>query len=77
MNKEKISIENLGREYEKHVELQQYFIDKCRAQINQAKQSGNMEAVKELQSDLHKFYEIKKELQETAARLKNYYKGEI
>lgn len=72
-----MSIENLGREYEKHAELQQHFIDNCKAQINKAKQSGDLEAVKNLQADLRKFYEIKKELKETASHLKKYYKGEI
>ncbi len=76
MNKKTMSIENLGREYEKHAELQQYFIDNCKAQINKAKQLGDMDAVKNLQSDLRKFYEIKKELEETASHLKKYYKGE-
>lgn len=77
MSKEKMSIEELGREYEKHVALQQHFIDKCKAQIKQAKQSGDFEAVKELQSQLYKFLEIKRELKETALHLKKYYKGEI
>lgn len=76
MSKEKMSIENLGREYEKHARLQDCFIEKCKARINQAKQSGDMDAVQELQSDLYKFYEIKRELQETALHLKKYYKGE-
>ena len=44
-----MSVEDLGKEYEKHAEIQQHFIDKCKA-------------------------EIKKELEETAIHLKNYYK---
>lgn len=75
MKKEIISIEDLGREYEKHAELQQYFIDKCKVQIKKAKQSGDLDAVRELKSDLNKFYQIKKELVETASQLKNYYKN--
>lgn len=75
MKKETMSIKDLGIEYEKHAELQQYFIDKCKAQIKKAKQLGDLDAVRELQSDLHKFYEIKKELTKTASRLKNYYKN--
>ncbi len=70
-----MSIEELGSEYEKHAELQQYFIDKCKAQIKKAKQSGNFDAVRELRSDLRKFYAIKKELTETASQLNNYYKN--
>ena len=70
-----MSIEELGSEYEKHAELQQYFIDKCKAQIKKAKQSGDLDAVRELRSDLNKFYAIKKELTETASQLKNYYKN--
>ncbi len=74
MKKEKISIEELGREYEKQAELQQYFINKCKAEIKKAKQLGDADAVRELQSNLYKFYEIKSELLETASQLKNYYK---
>ena len=33
-----------------------------------------MDAVRELQSDLYKFREIRNELLETASQLKNYYK---
>lgn len=73
MNKEK-SIEELGKEYEKHATLQQYFIDKCKLQIKEAKKSGDMDAVRELQSNLYKFREIRNELLETASQLKNYYK---
>lgn len=69
-----MSIKELGEEYEKHASLQQYFIDKCKEQIKAAKQSGDMDAVRELQSDLYKFREIRKELLETASQLKNYYK---
>ena len=69
-----MSIRELGSEYEKQAELQQYFIDKCRAQIKKAKQSGDLDAVRELKSNLYKFYEIKNELLETASKLKNYYK---
>ena len=69
-----MSIKELGKEYEKHASLQQYFIDKCKEQIKEAKQSGDMNAVRELQSDLYKFREIRNELLETASQLKNYYK---
>lgn len=75
MNKEKISIEKLGEEYEKHIELQNFFIDKCKADINKAKISGDTDAVIKLQSDLRKFYKIKNELTETASHLKSYYKN--
>lgn len=71
------SIKDLGKEYEKHVELQQSFIDNCKSQLNEAKRLGDTDAVKRLQSDLQKFYEIKRELTETANHLKNYYKGDF
>lgn len=77
MSKEKKSIKELGKEYEKHAKLQQSFIDNCKAQLNKAKRMGDMDAVKKLQSDLRKFNEIKKELEETANHLKNYYKGDF
>ncbi len=77
MSKEKKSIKDLGKEYEKHAKLQQSFIDNCKTQLNKAKKMGDIDAVKKLQSDLRKFYEIKKELEETANHLKNYYKGDF
>ena len=76
MNKRK-SIEEIGEEYEKHAQLQQYFIDECKRRIKIAEKSGDSNAVKELKTQLGKFYEIKSELEETALKLKNYYnKGE-
>ena len=74
MKNEKMSIKALGAEYEKHAEMQQYFIDKCKAEIKEAKKSGDLDAVRQLKSNLYKFYEIKNELLETASQLKNYYK---
>ena len=71
------SIKDLGKEYEEHAKIQQSFIDSCKSQLNKAKKSGDTDAVEQLQSDLHKFYEIKKELTETAYYLKNYYKGDF
>ena len=70
-------IKDLGKEYEKHAKMQQSFIDNCRTQLNKAKKVGDRDAVIKLQSDLCKFYEIKKELEETANYLKNYYKGDF
>ena len=76
MKTEKMSLAQLGQEYEKHIELQQYFIDKCKNDIKKAKELGDNNAVCELKSKLYKFCEIKKELTETAEKLKNYYKGD-
>ena len=76
MKVEKMTIEELGREYEKHVALQQFFIDKCEKEIKEAKKAGDGKAVKELSLNLYKFKEIKNELMETANKLKNYYKGD-
>ena len=75
MLSKRMSIEELGGEYEKHALLQQYFIDECKKRIEKAKRSGDMNAVSELKAQLNKFYEIKKELEETALKLKNYYKN--
>lgn len=69
-------IKDLGKEYEKHAKMQQSFIDSCKSQLNKAKKTGDTNAVIKFQSDLRKFYEIKKELTETAYYLKNYYKGD-
>lgn len=76
LNTEK-SLFQLGQEYEKHAELQQSFIDRCKADIKKAKASGDADAVSELEKKLHKFYQIKRELLETASHLKSYYKGEF
>ena len=76
MKTEKMSLAQLGQEYEKHIELQQYFIDKCKSDIKKAKETGDKNAVSELKTKLSKFYEIKTELTETAEKLKNYYKGD-
>ena len=46
-----MSVEDLGKEYEKHAEIQQHFIDKCKAEIKKAKQSGDTDTVTKLQSD--------------------------
>lgn len=76
MAKEKLTLEELGREYEKYAELQQYFIDKCKADIKNEKMLGNSKAVDGLTKKLRRFREIQSELKSTAEKLKNYYKGE-
>lgn len=74
MKAEKITLYELGKEYEKHVKIQQHFINQCKKEIENAKKSGDYTAVKELERKLHKFYVIKYELGQTALQLKNYYK---
>ena len=76
MKTDTISLNELGQEYEKNAQLQQYFIDKCKADIKRAEKSGDFDAVRQLKRNLRRFYEIKEELTETAFQLKNYYKGE-
>ena len=76
MKIEKMSLYELGKEYEKHAELQNSFINSCKAEIEKAKMSGDFDAVAKLERKLRKFREIKRELKETASRLKTYYKGE-
>ena len=71
-----MSLVELAKEYEKHIELQEYFIDNCKKEIKRAQKAGDNNAVCELKSKLQKFYEIKRELRETADTLKNYYKGD-
>jgi flagellin-specific chaperone FliS len=73
---EATTLKELGQEYERTAQLQQFFIDKCRADIKRAEKSGDSDAVRRLKQNLHKFYEIKEELTRTAHQLKNYYKGE-
>lgn len=76
LNTEKMSLYELGQEYEKHIELQQYFINKCKADIKKAKMLGDEDAIRTLQSNLRKFQEIEHDLRTTSLMLKNYYKGE-
>ncbi len=76
MKTESISLKELGQEYEKNAQLQQFFIDKCKADIKRAEKSGDLDTVRQLKGNLIKFYEIKDELTQTADQLKNYYKGE-
>lgn len=70
------SLYELGLEYEKHIALQQYFIDNCNAEIKKAQESGDFVAEAELKSKRRAFYGIKEELQQTAKTLKNYYRGD-
>lgn len=69
-----MTLYELGKEYEKQVKIQQQFISRCKKEIEKAKMSGDKNAVMELEKKLHKFYEIKYELEQTALQLKNYYK---
>lgn len=73
---EKMSLYELGKEYEKHAELQKSFIASCKAEIKKAEMSGDFDAVLKLKEKLSKFREIKHELEKTASILKTYYKGE-
>ncbi len=76
MKAERKSLFELGEEYEKHVNLQNVFIENCKKEIKKAKESGDTRAVEILQNNLRKFYEIKRELVETASKLKTYYGGQ-
>lgn len=76
MKTETKSLYELGEEYEKHAQLQDAFINSCKAEIRKAKKSGDFFAVAELEKKLNKFRAIKQELRETALKLKAYYKGE-
>ena len=74
MEKYSKSLRELGEEYERNAKIQQFFIDKCKADIKRAKEKKERETVRALKADLLKFYEIKRELTENASILKNYYK---
>lgn len=76
MKTKRNSLAELGKEYEKHAELQQFFIDKCNNDIKIAKESGDYDAEMELKKKLRIFNDIKNELKNTAEKLKNYYKNE-
>lgn len=75
MKAEKISLYDLGKEYERHIKTQDTFIEHCKEEIRKAKESRkSSDDIRELQSKLYKFYEIRRELQEAADALKNYYR---
>lgn len=76
MSFKNVSLYELGVEYEKHIKLQDSFIERCKEDIKKAKQKGDSDAIHELKSNLYTFYEIKRELVENSSYLKNYYKGE-
>ena len=76
MKTENISLFRLGEEYEKNAKIQQFFIDRCNEDIKKAEKAKDRDAVRELRSNLYIFYEIKREMEETAQILKNYYKGD-
>lgn len=73
---ETMSLFDLGKEYEHHAEMQNAFIVNCKKAIKEAEKSGDFNAVNKLEVELRKFYEIKRELKQTALLLKTYYKGE-
>ncbi len=72
--KTEMSLYELGQEYERYGELQQTFIDNCKKDIERAKASGDRDAVIKLERNLCKLREIKREIMQTAAILKMYYK---
>lgn len=72
--KTKKTLAELGKEYENHISLQNFFINRCKKDIEKAKKSGDYTAVKELEKKFRKFHEIKYEMEHTALQLKNYYK---
>lgn len=77
MKPEKQSLYMLGKEYEKHIELQKFFIKRCREDIKRAKELGDGKTALKLEAELGKFYEMKRELTASSEKLKNYYgKGE-
>lgn len=73
LNTKQQSLQQLGEEYEKNAQLQQFFIEKCKRDIKKAEEQGKQELVLRLKSNLSVFYQIKRELSEIACKLKNYY----
>lgn len=74
MSNERLSLEELGAEYEKCAELQRGIIESCRRDLALAKQEGDYLAQADLKYKLNRLYEIRRELLDTAEKLKNYYK---
>lgn len=70
-----LSLQELGYEYDKSIEIQKEIISETREKLHRAKKAGNFKEIKRLNTLLCVLYEEKSELEEKAHRLKNYYKS--
>lgn len=68
-----LSLQELGREYEQAIIIQQKVIDENRKKLLQAQKSGNFNEIKRLSSLLKLLYDEKYELQDKAHKLRAYY----
>lgn len=69
----KLSLEELGKEYEKSIVIQKQVIDANRKKLHEARKKGDFKEIKRLSTLLHVLYDEKYDLEEKANRLKNYY----
>lgn len=70
-----LSLQELGNEYEKSIEVQKKIIENAREKLHKARKAGNFREMKRLNTVLKILYDEKSELEEKAHKLKNYYKS--
>lgn len=68
-----LSLKELGKEYEKSIEIQKQAIEECREKLRLAHRKCNCTEVKRLNTLLRVLYDEKSELEESANILRSYY----
>lgn len=68
-----LSLQELGNEYEKSIEVQKKVIENTRKKLTDARKTGNFREIKRLNTVLQILYDEKSELEEKAHKLKKYY----
>ncbi len=68
-----LSLQELGNEYEKSIEIQKQVIENTRKKLTHARKSADFREIKRLNTVLQVLYEEKSELEEKAHRLRKYY----
>lgn len=68
-----LSLQELGNEYEKSIEVQKKVIKSTREKLNEARRTANFREIKRLNTLLQILYDEKSELEENAHKLKKYY----
>ena len=67
------TLEDLAKEYEDSIKIQQKAIDTNRKKLLLAQRKGSFNEIKRLTTLLRVLYDEKSELEENATRLRNYY----
>ncbi len=67
------TLEDLAKEYEYSIKIQQKAIDASRKKLLLAQRKGSINEIKRLTTLLRVLYDEKSELEEKAIKLRNYY----